>query len=200
MDAVIEILVGFDVWLMFLFNETIRNPIFNWVMPIFDYDYAWRLPLFTVWILVMIFGNARARWVGLGALIMVGLTDPISARMFKPWIGRIRPCNVLSGLNVWWEGAWVIVPDPVVGTLKGSPSFPSSHAANIGGQAFWWGWAYPKGKWVFAGLAVLIGFSRIYDGVHYPLDVFGGYVVGLVSFIIVWYPTTRWGPKLLSQR
>lgn len=193
----IEVISRVDIWLIYFLNDTLRNPVFNWIMPIFDYDEAWRIPLFVGWGLVMLFGGVRGRWIGLGALLVLALTDPLSARLFKPLFGRIRPCNVVPGLNVWWEGGWVVVADPAIQTLKGSLSFPSSHAANIGGQVFWWSWAYPKGKYWFIAIALLIGYSRIYDGVHYPFDVLGGYLLGWISFMIIWWATTRWGPESL---
>ncbi len=195
-----DLIASIDIWLMYFLNDTLRNPIFNWVMPIFDYDEAWRIPLLLGWGLVMIFGKAKDRWIGLGALLVLALTDPLSARVFKPLFGRIRPCNVLPGLNVWWEGAWITVADPAIQTLKGSLAFPSSHASNIGGQAFWWSWAYPKGKYWFIGIALLIGYSRIYDGLHYPLDVLGGYILGGGCFLIIRQILLNWGPKQLRAR
>lgn len=63
-------------------------------------------------------------------------------------------------------------------------SFPSRHATIIAVLAF--SYTYFKSKWsiLLFTLTALIGFSRIYIGVHYPLDVFGGIVFGAISVII----------------
>lgn len=63
-------------------------------------------------------------------------------------------------------------------------SFPSRHATIIAVLAF--SYMYFKSKWSVLLLTstTLIGLSRIYIGVHYPLDVLGGFVLGAVSLII----------------
>lgn len=63
-------------------------------------------------------------------------------------------------------------------------SFPSRHATIASVIAF--AYAYLKSKWAFVLLpiALLIGISRIYVGVHYPLDVLGGFATGIISLAI----------------
>ena len=69
----------------------------------------------------------------------------------------------------------------------GSRSFPSSHAANWGSMAFLFSWIFPRGKWIYITLAFLVGYSRIYVGVHYPLDVLGGFILGVLCAVLVLY-------------
>jgi undecaprenyl-diphosphatase len=59
-------------------------------------------------------------------------------------------------------------------------SFPSGHTATSFAAAVVLGWALPRRAWLFYVLAAAIGFSRIYVGVHYPIDVLGGAVLGLL--------------------
>ncbi len=63
-------------------------------------------------------------------------------------------------------------------------SFPSRHAAISAVIAF--SYMYFKSKWslLFLFAAAWIGLARIYVGVHYPLDIIGGFLVGLVSLVI----------------
>jgi len=63
-------------------------------------------------------------------------------------------------------------------------SFPSRHATISSVIAF--SFLFFKSKWspVFLAAALWIGFSRIYVGVHYPLDILGGFIVGIISLMI----------------
>ncbi len=60
-----------------------------------------------------------------------------------------------------------------------SDSFPSGHAATSFACAALLAWLTPLPKVALFGLAALIAFSRVYVGVHYPLDVLGGAALGL---------------------
>jgi membrane-associated phospholipid phosphatase len=77
------------------------------------------------------------------------------------------------------------------------PSFPSGHAQNA--VANWGYLAYRFRNWIFTLIAVLlilgIGLSRIVLGVHFPQDVIGGWLIGLVLLLIyIWAepPLERW--------
>ncbi|MBI4654898.1 MAG: glycosyltransferase family 39 protein [Nitrospirae bacterium] len=105
------------------------------------------------------------------AAISVGISDGMG-NILKTLFERPRPCQVLQGINL------------LVG-CTGSFSFPSNHAANA--FSFSAGLAY-----FFRGagiplylLAVIIAFSRIYVGVHYPSDVVFGALLGTLIFFFV---------------
>lgn len=66
-----------------------------------------------------------------------------------------------------------------------SASFPSNHAAAAFAVASSiWLWRRKEGRIWFV-LAAIIGFSRIWSGIHYPLDIVGGAISGTVIGIIV---------------
>ena len=69
-------------------------------------------------------------------------------------------------------------PTPLV-RLPGNPAFPSGHAATSFACAALLAWLTPLPKVPLFVLAALIAFSRVYVGVHYPLDAIGGAILGL---------------------
>ena len=69
-------------------------------------------------------------------------------------------------------------PAPLV-QVPVSDSFPSGHSATSFACAALLAWLTPLPKVPLYALAALIAFSRVYTGVHYPLDVLGGAALGL---------------------
>ena len=123
----------------------------------------------------------RGRAVLLSALLVVAATDQVSSHVLKPWFGRPRPCRAEAGLGfVQTHGA----------RCSGRGSFPSSHAANIAGIMVLLGLRYRK--WLVPALllAFLVGYSRMYLGLHYPSDVLAGWLLGSLF---------GWGAARLSR-
>ena len=95
------------------------------------------------------------------------LTTSFITSLFKYAVQRDRPPTV------------VLDPEPLVGVPTTS-SFPSGHTSTSFACAYVISRLAPRLTVYVYALAALIGFSRIYVGVHYPLDVLAGAVLGLV--------------------
>jgi len=53
-------------------------------------------------------------------------------------------------------------------------------------------WLLKKGKWIlWILLAILVGISRIWIGVHYPLEVIVGALIGIISAIIIYFTLSK---------
>lgn len=123
--------------------------------------------------------RGRATVVALGLSVLAA--DTLSSRVIKPWVGRIRPCNVVSGLRL---------PDGARGTL----SFPSGHATNSAAAAAVVSCAFPATLPYCAAVVLMVGFSRVYLGLHYPSDVLGGYLIGVLIGLLCWRTVSRLSP------
>ena len=86
--------------------------------------------------------------------------------------------------------------DPLLGGTVGA-SFPSGHAATSFAGAIVLAYLVRRAVPALAALAVLVSFSRVYVGVHYPLDVLGGAALGsAVALAVVLLLRT---PRRLSR-
>lgn len=113
----------------------------------------------------------------LGAVCCVALADLISVHAFKNVFQRYRPSHNLDLVDL------VQTVNKPNGSeyLGGKYGFVSSHAANISAIATFVIASFKQfsKKWFLVIFwALLIMYSRIYMGVHYPSDIFGGALIG----------------------
>ncbi len=116
-------------------------------------------------------GN-RGRRLVVSLLCGVGVSDPLSSFGIKSLVARPRPCHG-------------IVSDHLLKGCSDSFSFPSSHAVNIFCAATILSRIYPKAMIPAYVFAAMVGYSRVYIGVHYPFDVLGGAVIGIAIGYLV---------------
>jgi undecaprenyl-diphosphatase len=118
-------------------------------------------------------------WILGGVMLTILLSDQVTSGLMKPYFERLRPCH-----DQRWDGMLHLY-----GRCGGLYGFVSSHAANTFGLATFLTLKLGKKQKAIAWLflyALLVSYTRIYLGVHYPLDVFFGAVVGVLAAVFSW--------------
>ncbi len=173
LSTITKWVVAFDVACFKLVNSVFTHPYLDATLPIWRDSIFWTpLYLFFIAFGLMQFGKKAWLWILFG-ILTVTITDQVSSTIIKHWVARLRPCSDPE-------------MQPYVRLLlthcSGGYSFTSSHATNHFGIATFFHitlrHCLPT-KWLFAW-AASIAYAQVYVGVHYPLDVVGGTILGLL--------------------
>lgn len=170
-----DYLIQADRQLFRLINSDWSNPVMDALSPFIRNSMTWvPLYLFLILLIVSNFRHNRTWWVVFAAGTAI-LTNFISSDLIKENIMRVRPCNDPS------------MADHLRFLLSYRPqssSFTSSHATNHFGLAMYLHITLKDhiGKWtlVFFLWALVIVYAQVYVGVHFPLDVISGGLIGTV--------------------
>ncbi len=166
-------LSAWDTALFLQVNTVWTNPIFDTILPIWRNANTWMpLYLFLIVFSVVNFRNRSYFWI-LGAVFTLVLTDQISSSVFKPFFERPRPCNdpiLMSHVRL------------LLDQCSGGYSFTSSHATNHFGFALYvfvtLRSIFKKWSYLFLFWAATVSYAQVYVGVHYPLDILCGAMIG----------------------
>ncbi|BAU27942.1 undecaprenyl-diphosphatase [Aneurinibacillus soli] len=166
MDA----LLSFDRWLFYWLNTQLYSPVLDPLMilatRISDKGIFWFIVAFVLlW---------QRRRLGLrpGVTLLVGIgIGGVLENIFKPLISRPRPPLVEDTVRQLVE-------------LPISHSFPSGHAVSSFVSMYVLYRLFPRTLWWALPCALIMSYSRIYVGVHYPLDVVAGALIGIMAGMI----------------
>jgi undecaprenyl-diphosphatase len=186
-----EKIISIDKDLLLKIND-INLPFFNDFFLIFSGQMVWSLVAAAIIYVLLKTQKKDFIFVLFGIVLVVALSDYVSSGIIKNLVERPRPCRSpeLAGM--------VHIID---GYNLGGFSFPSSHAAN---------------SFAFAAFSTLLlknriysitiiiwalatGFSRIYLGVHFPIDVLVGSIIGAGIGFAVYYLLKK-VRKICTQR
>jgi len=119
-------------------------------------------------------------WVFGGVALTILISDQFTSGFMKPFFERLRPCH---------DDRWTDVIHNY-GRCGGLYGFASSHAANTFGLAVFLNKKLGKSikglGWLFL-YAILVSYTRIYLGVHYPVDILIGASIGTAAAFISWF-------------
>lgn len=168
-----------DISIFYFINKNLSNSFFDLIMPFFSYI-GWGGFIWIIISFYLIFIKREGRNLGLLCLIGLILSAILSEVILKNIFCKLRPYDVLKDVNL-------LVPK------EKSFSFPSGHATSSLISAIILGSKNKRKLLLFIILALFISFSRIYCGVHYPSDVFGGVLIGLfLGSIITFLYHKKW--------
>jgi membrane-associated phospholipid phosphatase len=169
-----ETLIEWDRKAFLTVNGDWTNSVFDSVMPFLRNSSHW-VPLYTflLFFMALNFRN-RGLWWCLFFLVTVSLTDMIGNEVFKKGIERLRPCNDPSLMDQ---------VRLVIKNCGAGYSFISNHAANHFGMATFFFVSFRHisrtAAWIGVIWAFSIAYAQVYVGIHFPLDVISGALLGI---------------------
>jgi len=169
---------GLDLALFRWINGTAVSPLLDRVMPVVTDARVWAVVLLVLAVSLVVRGGRRGRATALVLAAALALSDASSSQVWKPFFGRPRPCRTLENVRLLVR-------------CGGRNGFPSNHSANAGAVTAVLGTFYPATLWFVPAAAVIVAWSRVYVGVHYPGDAVAGLAYGILLGLAMARPVRR---------
>lgn len=188
-----EILALDKQWFLAI-NNGLACPFLDWLCPILREQATWYLPYALIVYYFYKHYGINTWKIILVVSLMIFISDQFSANLIKKTFMRIRPCN---------EPGLQGMVRHLISSCNGY-SFVSAHAANHFALALLLIYYFKHiSLWVIPVAilwACIISFSQIYVGVHYPLDVIcGGLIGGLFGISFAKYSLKYIKPALINN-
>lgn len=161
-------LLGIDNSILRMLSEGIKNKYFDIIMPYFSNINNWGQVWLVIAIILLVNRNKDVKRLGVTIIVALAIGYLLGEGILKHVIERARPLGEVYNFK------FIITPPK-------SYSFPSGHTTSsfaAFGVCFF---SKARYRYLALVLAGIIAFSRIYLHVHYPSDVLGGIILGLLS-------------------
>ena len=170
---ILEKVQSFDSNILLYIQEHIRTDVANpfWIF----YTHLGDMGILWVIVAIVLLCFKKSRRVGVTVTISLLLGFIVTNLILKGLVARTRPFYAVEGLQ-----ALISYPKDY--------SFPSGHSTIwFAGGTTTFLTLNKKYSFIFLILAIMMGFSRMYVGVHYPTDVLAGMIIGISSAIASYY-------------
>ncbi len=155
-----------DLSVLFFINQQLSNPVFDFVFKSTHY-----LSYVMLGLLVAYFAFRKEKFIVLSMIVVV-IASTLTAAVLKNTTHRERPYQTLDVRQLVEE--------------DNNRSFPSNHVQLSFALSTIVFYFYRRSGLVLFLLSLLMGIGRIYVGVHYPSDVLGGAIIGImIAFVIL---------------
>jgi membrane-associated phospholipid phosphatase len=193
--------LNLDRQIFALFNERLHDTLLDAILPRITnaHKAVWFWVIMTP---LLVWWWRKGGQLGRTVLVLLAVLLPtvnfVSSGIVKPLFHRPRPtARIIVGGEAEYVVAGARLP-PHTEPL-GTSSFPSSHSAVTSALASTLILAYRRRKrlvWLALAIPLIIGWSRIYVGVHYPTDVLAGWILGALLAWGAWTAVVKWQPQL----
>lgn len=176
MNKIIRLIHVGDLKLFYMFNDGFKCSLFDRLVPVIT-GFGGAFFTVTTALILIIFGSNAFQVMGWQSIAALG-TSHIFVHYLKKVFTRPRPFLNLSHINTFNMHLY-------------DYSFPSGHTTAAFSLACTLSFHFPLLSWIFIGTAFIVGFSRVYLGVHYPSDVVVGMIIGTIFAAInhiLFYP------------
>ncbi|OQW46839.1 MAG: hypothetical protein A4S09_02720 [Proteobacteria bacterium SG_bin7] len=172
-----ELILKFDHWLFLKINNQWTHSVLDWffvnMTDLMKTDAFVKIILPLILVLFAFWKKKTALQIIASIAFTVAIADFVSYKIFKTVFDRDRPHYTEIG---------AIVKVPYAPTSK---SFPSNHALNTFAVANILAFYWPASGLFFWIFAFLMAYSRVYVGVHYPLDIIAGMILGMTIAVVI---------------
>lgn len=185
-----EAIYNFDLRIFQWFEAHLWNPVLDFIMALISFLGEEGILFIAIIIVLLCFKKTRKIGVTMAAALL--FMQIANNMILKPIIARPRPFNYEGYIDFNYPNI------AFFGKIPSSYSFPSGHTASAFTCATAMAANNKKGGAVMYVFAVLMGISRIYLHDHYPTDVIGGAVLGIIYGIIGFFVGKAVYEKVMS--
>ena len=178
-----DVLSQWDLQGFVLINESWRNAVLDEFLPMLSDDALfWSIVGVVLLSRMVLQGRGGLRRLPLAVVfLLLGLgASDLTANLAKNAIDRPRPVNSLPGVYYREHGRWDRNPEDFTPRRTGGSSFYSAHASNSMTVVTALTAFFPQAAPAVYLLPLGVGWSRMYNGKHYPSDILAGWLAGLV--------------------